>query len=228
MSTLKRFKATLEPLRGNLGWTIARVPFDATKVWPERNRMRVKGTINGFAFRTSLFSMSDGTGQILLVNKQMQKQGRVSRGETAEFTLEPDLDERISAMPPELATLFKQHRELKKFYDGFNPSMKTYIAKWVSEPKSAGSRIKRAEELAERMMLSIEGEQEPPPILQLAFRRTPKAKAGWEAMTPVQRRGHLMGIFYYKSPEAREKRAQKAIEEALQIAEKRKSSPLGI
>ena len=77
-------------------------------------------------------------------------------------------------------------------------------------------------------MLSIEGEQEPPPILQLAFRRTPKAKAGWEAMTPVQRRGHLMGIFYYKSPEAREKRAQKAIEEALQIAEKRKSSPLGI
>ena len=37
-------------------------------------------------------------------------------------------------------------------------------------------------------------------------------------MTPVQRRGHLMGIFYYKSPESRQKRADKAIAEALKIA----------
>jgi len=38
-------------------------------------------------------------------------------------------------------------------------------------------------------------------------------------MTPIQRRGHLMGIFYYQSPESRQKRAQKAIEEALRAAE---------
>jgi len=37
-------------------------------------------------------------------------------------------------------------------------------------------------------------------------------------MTPVQRRGHLLGIFYYQSPEARQKRAQKAVDEALKIA----------
>jgi hypothetical protein len=39
-------------------------------------------------------------------------------------------------------------------------------------------------------------------------------------MTPIQRRGHLMGIYYYQSPESRQKRAQKAIEEALRAAEK--------
>jgi hypothetical protein len=40
-------------------------------------------------------------------------------------------------------------------------------------------------------------------------------------MTPVQRRGHLLGIFYYQSPEAREKRARKAVEEALKYADSR-------
>jgi hypothetical protein len=34
----------------------------------------------------------------------------------------------------------------------------------------------------------------------------------------VQRRGHLLGIFYYQSPEARERRAQKAVDEALRVA----------
>jgi hypothetical protein len=40
-------------------------------------------------------------------------------------------------------------------------------------------------------------------------------------MTPVQRRGHLLGIFYYQSPESRQKRAQKAVDEALRTAAKK-------
>jgi uncharacterized protein YdeI (YjbR/CyaY-like superfamily) len=221
MKTPRRFQATLERLPGGLGWTIVRVPFDAAKAWPHRNRMRVKGTINGFAFRTSLFGFSDGSGQMLLVNRQMQKQARVSLGGSAEFVLEPDLEERVSTLPPELARVLKQHRELKKFYEEFSPSAKNDIAKTISGPKSAESRVRRAEQLAERMMLTIEAERELPPILQLAFRRNPQAKAGWEAMTPTQRRSHLLGIFYYQSPEAREKRTAKAVEEAAKTARSR-------
>jgi hypothetical protein len=37
-------------------------------------------------------------------------------------------------------------------------------------------------------------------------------------MTDTQRRGHLWGIFYYSSPESRQKRAKKAVEEAVRIA----------
>jgi hypothetical protein len=39
-------------------------------------------------------------------------------------------------------------------------------------------------------------------------------------MTPVQRRGHLLGIFYYQSPESRQKRTDKAVAEALKVAER--------
>jgi hypothetical protein len=37
-------------------------------------------------------------------------------------------------------------------------------------------------------------------------------------MTPAQRRNHLLGIFYYQTVEARERRAARAVEEALRRA----------
>jgi hypothetical protein len=37
-------------------------------------------------------------------------------------------------------------------------------------------------------------------------------------MTMTQRRGHLLGVFYYRSPEAREKRVRKLVEDALRVA----------
>ena len=91
----------------------------------------------------------------------------------------------------------------------------------MTEPKSAAVRVKRAEQMAEWMMLAMEGERVTPPILEAAFQRSPKARDAWRALTPTQRRGQLLGIFYYQSPEARQKRTQKAIEEALRIAEKK-------
>lgn len=68
----KKFTATLEPDGTQLRWVIARVPFDIAKAWPELHRRRVRGDIEGFAFRTSLFPNPRGTGHMLLVNKKMQ------------------------------------------------------------------------------------------------------------------------------------------------------------
>jgi len=159
---------------------------------------------------------------MLLVNKQMQKGAKVTLGSLVEVVLEPDMEERRSSVPVELERLLKTDRGLKKFYEALSPSARNDISKTITEPKSADARVRRAEQMAERMMLAMEGERDLPPILQVAFRRHPLAKVGWAAMTQVQRRSHLLGIFYYQSPEAREKRAGKAVEEALKVAGKRK------
>lgn len=213
----KRFRGLLQPDGTGLNWAVVRVPFDAAKVWPERNGMKVRGTINGFAFRTSLFGSASG-GHVLLVNKQMQKGAGVRVGGTAEIVLEPDVEERVATVPPELEKLLKQDRALKKWFEGLSYSMRKYVQDSVHAPKSPAARLRRAEQEAERMLLAMEGERVLPPILQAAFRRSPKAAEGWKAMTPVQRRGHLLGIFYYKSPEARQKRAEKAVAEAVKRA----------
>jgi uncharacterized protein YdeI (YjbR/CyaY-like superfamily) len=222
MSTRQRFRSLLKPDGTNLKWVIAPVPFSPAKVWKTRNRMRVKGTINGFAFRTSLFGSAE-KGYVVLVNKTMQEGAQAFSGEMAEFTLEPDLEERTAAVPPELAKLLKQDRALAKWFQAMSYSMRRYIGDTVGKPKSPAARQRQADLWAERMMLAMEGEQVLPPILQVAFRRAPRARAGWEAMTPVQRRGHLLGIFYYQTPEARGRRAKKVVDEALRVAEAKSS-----
>jgi uncharacterized protein YdeI (YjbR/CyaY-like superfamily) len=96
--------------------------------------------------------------------------------------------------------------------------MRREIGKWADEPKSAESRKKRAAKMAERLMQAMEGELEPPPVLKSIFQRQPRAREAWLALTPAQRRNHLLGIFYYETVEGRERRAAKAIEEAVKKA----------
>ena len=70
-------------------------------------------------------------------------------------------------------------------------------------------------------MLTMEGEEDPPPVLRALFLRFPDARDGWFALTPTQRRNHLLGIFYYETAYARERRATKAIEDALRAAKRK-------
>ena len=130
------------------------------------------------------------------------------------------MEERAAVAPPELALAMKGDRRLRKWFDRLSYSMRKEIGDWSMEPKSAEGRRKRAEAMAERLLLTLEGEIELPPILKAAFLRQPLARKGWEAMTAVQRRNQLLAIFYYQSPEARERRAAKVIDEALQAAKK--------
>lgn len=48
----KSIKATLERVQNKFGWTILRIPLRVDKVWGIRGSLRVKGELNGFAFRT--------------------------------------------------------------------------------------------------------------------------------------------------------------------------------
>ncbi len=221
-SSVKRFRAVLEPLGGGLGWVVARVPFDVAKAWKKMIRLRVKVETGGKVFRTSLFAFSEPAkaGHFVLVNKMMQKAAGVCMGGTIDLAIQPDLEEREAEIPAELEKIFKKEKSLAEWYAKLSRSMRQYIVTTIDGVKSVKARERRAEQWAERMLLAMEGEKVLPPILEVAFRRHPAAKKGWEKMTEVQRRGHLLGVFYYQSPEAREKRAGKVVKECLRVIEK--------
>jgi uncharacterized protein YdeI (YjbR/CyaY-like superfamily) len=230
-SAKKSFTAILEPDGTALKWTIARVPFDFAKAWPERRGRRVKGEISssnsdcGFPFRTSLFPDSRGKGEVLLVNKKMQKGAHARVGDKVRIVLEPDLEERPAIMPPELAKALKGAPGLRKWFDGLGDYTRRMFCAMVDNVKGPEGRVRMAEKFAEQMLQAWEGETDTPPILKAAFIRQPLAQQGWQAMTPVQRRGHLLGIFYYEAADSRERRAAKAIEEALKVARRKLSAP---
>jgi uncharacterized protein YdeI (YjbR/CyaY-like superfamily) len=157
----------------------------------------------------------------------MQAGAKARAGEKVRIWLEPDLEEREILLPTELELELNADRRLRRWFDGLSDSMRREIGKWADEPKSAESRIKRASRMAERLMQAMEGEEDPPPVLQAAFQRHPQARSGWQALTPAQRRNHLLGIFYYETPEARERRAAKAVEDALKAARRKGGSADG-
>lgn len=217
-SAAKRFRAVVEPLGGGLGWVVARLPFDIEAAWTKMVRLRMKVEVGGEVFRTSLFADARRGGHFVLVNKKMQKAAGAGRGAMVDFTIAPDLEEREPVIPAELMKLLKTQKRLAKWYEGLSESQRWEIGKWIENVKGGEARQRRAEQMAERLMLTMEGEKELPPVIEVAFRRTPAARKGWEAMTKTQRRGHLLAVFYYQGPEAREKRVRKLVEDAVRVA----------
>jgi hypothetical protein len=216
----KRFKAMLERGSEGLGWTIARLPFDPHKAWTQMLRLRVRGKvlspkIPSVEFRTSLFPVPGESGHyLLLVNKRVQREAGIALGSVAEFSLEADLEPRPAELPDELASLLDEEPGLRDYYDRLSESMRREIGKWVTNVKSDASRMKRAEQMAERLLGAMEGEHQLPPIIALALQKRPKARTGWAKMTQTQRRQELLAVFYYQSIEARQRRVDKLCDNA--------------
>jgi uncharacterized protein YdeI (YjbR/CyaY-like superfamily) len=215
----KVFRATLQRIDSPLKWVMVRIPFNAGKVWGKRGQLKVKGEINGFAFRTSLFPDGKG-GHRLLVNKSMQRGGKAAPGMSASFRLQPDSAARVVAMPAEFRRALSQDRSLLRWFGNLSYSARNGICYRVAEPKSAEARLRRAERMAECLFAVMEGEQDLPPTLQIAFAQNGLANEGWQRMSHLRRRGHLFGIFNCQSPEARAKRAAKAVQDAVAMTEK--------
>ncbi len=218
----KRFQVRIEGPLGSLKWVIARIPIDVKEVWGSR-RVRVRGEMNGFPFRGALFPVRDG-GHFLLVNKAIQKGARVRSGDTAKVRKENDVEIREVSTPPELERELKQSKALKKWFEALRPSIRRDLATRVSKPKSAAARKRQAEMLAELMYSAMDAERDLPPFLKVAFARRPRAYEGWLKMSPTHRKHHLLGIFYYRGPEARERRVEKMMEEAEKRAEGREAA----
>ena len=225
------FQAVLESLQVGLTFTAVWLPFDPSELdptgaWPIGGKLRVKGMIRAagsdrecLSFSTSLIR-SKSRGCALLVTAKMRKATGLVAGSLAEVTLAPDLELRAVTPPPELAKLLKTDRAVRKWFESLNYSTRKYIADMVAEPKSAEARQRRAEQWMERILLTMDGEESPPPILQIAFRRQPLGRAGWYALTANQRRNALFSLFICVSPEAQAKRVERILADAMQAAKR--------
>jgi uncharacterized protein YdeI (YjbR/CyaY-like superfamily) len=219
-SLAKSFEAPLERDGSPLKWVIVRIPFDAAKIWGKRGQVRVRGEINGFAFRTSLFPTGDGH-HVLVVNKRMRAGGKTDLGMTARFRMEPDTEKHELAVPVEFERALAEDKALRRWYGQFSNSTRNEIVKWICGVKSAEARARRAEQITERLLAAMDAERDLPPMLRLAFARDARAEQGWKQMSPSHRRGQLLAIFYYRGPEARARRLAKVLEEARRHAEKK-------
>jgi uncharacterized protein YdeI (YjbR/CyaY-like superfamily) len=218
--SVETFRAVLEQVETTPPWVIARLPFDPKKAWPEWSSRRVRGSVNGFEFQTSLLS-TKGQGYWFVVYKKLLKGAGAKAGDKVEIRLEPDLEGHVYAEPKELTAVLRQDRDLRRWFNAMTPSTRRWFAMFVDQAKGAATRKQRAERIAELVMQVVEGEEVPPPILRAAFQRQPLAEQGWKASTPAQRRNHLLGIFMTQGVEARQRRCAYVIDACLRVAQRK-------
>src|SRR6478672_1911266 len=75
-------------------------PFDVVAVFERQGRVPVKGTINGFPFRSSLMNMGDG--HMMVVNAQLRAGAKCKAGDTVTVLMELDDDKRTVEVPAAL------------------------------------------------------------------------------------------------------------------------------
>jgi hypothetical protein len=140
---MKKFRVTLEKHERSEAAMLT-IPFDAVKVFGTRARVPVRGTINGFPFRTSIFPRGDGR-HYMVVNREVRAGARVKGGDTVSVQIERDDEPRVVKPPADLERALKANREARASWEKLSYTHQKEYANAVAEAKRPETRARRIE-----------------------------------------------------------------------------------
>ena len=133
------FTVKLEGKGTSVAWLNA--PFDVIKVFGTRARVPVRGTINGFAFRSSLMPMGGCHG--MAINKSMRHGAGVKAGDTVSVVMERDEGKRIVEAPALLKKEMGKSKTAQAKWEKLSFMNKKEIALSISSAKQEETRRRR-------------------------------------------------------------------------------------
>src|SRR5437762_4867013 len=136
-----RFTTTLETARG--GGAVALIPPQHVSALGGLKQMRVTGSINGVAFKSS--TMPYRGGFYLGVHKATREAAGVEVGDPLEIEMARDDSPRVLALPPELEAAFQAEPELGQRFAALSFSRRRELAEPISEAKRPETRARRLE-----------------------------------------------------------------------------------
>lgn len=116
-------------------------PFDVPETFGTRARVPVRGTINGFPFRSSLSPM--GGGHCMAVNQTMRDGANVKAGDEVEVVLERDTEQRTIEAPPELEKQLAKNKKARGKWDGLAYTVKKEMAVCITGAKQEETKKRR-------------------------------------------------------------------------------------
>jgi Bacteriocin-protection, YdeI or OmpD-Associated/Domain of unknown function (DUF1905) len=136
-----RFKVKLERYQDTQVLHVY-LPFDVFEVFETRARLAVKGAINGFPFRSSIFPMGGGKFY-MVVNREMREGAKVKAGDTVEFAMEKDDEPRSIATPPDLLKALNARKSVKALWDKMSYTHRKEYIGAIEEAKKPETRARR-------------------------------------------------------------------------------------
>jgi Bacteriocin-protection, YdeI or OmpD-Associated/Domain of unknown function (DUF1905) len=151
----QKFTVKLEKAPGMVEAACFSVPFDVKEVFGTRARVAVRGTINGFAYRSSIFPMGKNGCHMMAVNKEMREGAGAGVGDTAEIVMDLDTAPRTVTIPPELKKALAKNKQARTLFDRLSYTHRKEFARWVTEAKRPETRAQR---LAKVVPMLLRGE----------------------------------------------------------------------
>jgi hypothetical protein len=165
-----RFKVKLERYQDTQVLHVY-LPFDVFEVFGTRARLAVKGAINGFPFRSSIFPMGGGKFY-MVVNSEMRQGAKVKAGDTVEFAMEKDDEPRSIATPPDLLKALNARKSVKALWDKMSYTHRKEHIGAIEEAKKPETRARRIAKAVE--MIAAMGKPEAAPVKKTAAKKAAK------------------------------------------------------
>jgi Domain of unknown function (DUF1905)/Bacteriocin-protection, YdeI or OmpD-Associated len=134
------FKVKLDGMEGS-SVAALRAPFDVVEVFGTRARVPVRGTINGFPFRSSLMPM--GGCHRMVVNETIRDGAGVKAGDTVTVVLERDVAERVVEVPALLKKELAKSKAAQANWETLSFTHQKEIARSITEAKLEETRTRR-------------------------------------------------------------------------------------
>lgn len=138
--TQHKFKVKL---LGQAGTEVAALkpPFDVVAVFERKGRVPVKGTINGFPFRSSLMNMGDG--HMMVVNAQLRAGAQCKAGDTVAVLMELDQDKRTVELPAYLKKIIGRDPKARESWTQLSFTHQKEYVREIEGAKRPETREKR-------------------------------------------------------------------------------------
>jgi Domain of unknown function (DUF1905)/Bacteriocin-protection, YdeI or OmpD-Associated len=135
-----RFRAKIQGREAGVVAAIA-PPVDVIEYFGTRARVPIRGTINGFPFRSSL--MPCGNARMMPVNKTLCQSAGVQPGDIVDVVMERDAEERTVDAPPELKKEMAKSKAALKRWDRLAFTHKKEMAISISGAKKEETKKRR-------------------------------------------------------------------------------------
>jgi Domain of unknown function (DUF1905)/Bacteriocin-protection, YdeI or OmpD-Associated len=139
-----RFQAKIQGREAGVVAAIA-PPVDVVQWFGTRARIPIRGTINGFPFRSSL--MPCAGARMMPVNKTLCRGAGVMPGDVVDVVMERDLEERTVEPPAELKKELAKSKAARERWDELAFTHKKEMAVAISGAKQENTKKRRLEKV---------------------------------------------------------------------------------
>jgi Bacteriocin-protection, YdeI or OmpD-Associated/Domain of unknown function (DUF1905) len=138
-------------LLGEAGSEVAALkpPFDVVEVFQRKGRVPVKGTIDGFPFRSSLMNMGDG--HMMVINTQLRAGAQCKAGDTVTVVMELDEGKRIVELPADLKKIIDRDPKAREFWPKLSFTHQKEYVQEIEGAKRPETREKRIASMMEAL-----------------------------------------------------------------------------